>query len=119
MASSGVLRTLPNMLNANPETLRLARYVPHKPILTSRQGYAAYLLIVDSKTRQVWVFNTKTKEPPIKMVDLFLQRYGLKDGTQRYIRTNLGGGLTNSQEFRPLIAQHGYRYLVPVGNNRS
>ncbi len=80
----------------------------HKPIIQSREGYAAYLLIVDSKTRQCWVFNTKTKEPPIKTVDLFLQRYGLKDGTQRYIRTDLGGELANSQDFRNLIAAHGY-----------
>jgi hypothetical protein len=82
--------------------------LPHKPILTSREGYAAYLLIVDSKTRHVWAFNTKTKEPPIQTVDLFLQRYGLKDGTQRYIRTDLGGELANSQDFRTLIAKHGY-----------
>ena len=73
--------------------------LPHKPIIESRDGHTAYLLIVDSKTRQVWVFNTKTKEPPIQIVDLFLQRYGLKDGTQRYIRTDLGGKLANSQAF--------------------
>jgi hypothetical protein len=58
---------------------------PHKPIIESREGYVAYLLIVDSKARKVWVFNTKTKEPPLVTVDLFLQRYGLKDGIQRYI----------------------------------
>jgi hypothetical protein len=80
----------------------------HKPIIISREGYAAYLLIVDSNARRVWVFNTKTKEPPIQTVDLFLQRYGLKNGTQRYIRTDLGGELANSQDFRTLIATHGY-----------
>ena len=44
----------------------------------------------------------------MQTVDLFLQRYGLRDGTQRYIRTELGGELANSQEFRNLIAKHGY-----------
>jgi hypothetical protein len=41
-------------------------------------------------------------------VDLFLQQYGLKDGTQRYIRTDLGGELANSAAFRELVAKHGY-----------
>jgi hypothetical protein len=75
----------------------------HKPIIESHEGYTAYLLIVDSKARKVWVFPTKTKG-----LDLFLQRNGLKDGTQRYIRTDLGGKLANSQDFRDLIAKHGY-----------
>jgi hypothetical protein len=80
----------------------------HKPIIESREGYVAYLLIIDSKARKAWVFNTKTKEPPITTVDLFLQRYSLKDGTQRYIRTNLGGELANSAAFQELVAKHGY-----------
>jgi hypothetical protein len=80
----------------------------HKPIIESREGYVAYLLIIDSKARHAWVFNTKTKEPPIQTVDLFLQQYGLKDGTQRYVRTDLGGELANSSVFRDLIAKHGY-----------
>jgi hypothetical protein len=80
----------------------------HKPIIESRKGYVAYLLIVDSKACKAWVFNTKAKEPPIITVDLFLQRNGLKDGTQRYIRTDLGGELANSEAFRELIAKHGY-----------
>jgi hypothetical protein len=80
----------------------------HKPIIESHEGYTAYLLIIDSKACKVWVFPTKTKEPPIQTVDLFLQRNGLKDGTQRYIRSDLGGELANSQDFRDLIAKHGY-----------
>jgi hypothetical protein len=42
------------------------------------------------------------------MVDLFLQQFGLKDGTQRYVRTNQGGELANSAAFRTVIATHGY-----------
>jgi hypothetical protein len=78
----------------------------HKPIIESRQGYTTYLLIIDSTARKVWVFNTETKELPLQTINLFLQRYGLKNGTQRYIRTNLGGELANSQNFRNLIAKH-------------
>jgi hypothetical protein len=85
-----------------------AASMQHKPILESREGYVAYLLIVDGHTRKVWVYPTKTKEPPIETVDLFLQRFGLRDGTQRYVRTDQGGELAKSADFCNLIAKHGY-----------
>jgi hypothetical protein len=80
----------------------------HKPVIESHEGYVAYLLIVDGHTRQAWVYPTKTKEPPIETVNLFLQRFGLRDGTQRYIRTDQGGELAKSDAFRDIVAKHGY-----------
>jgi hypothetical protein len=80
----------------------------HKPILESREGYVAYLLVIDGFSRKAWVYPTKTKEPPIETVDLFLQRFGLRDGTQRYVRTDQGGELAKSAAFRTVIAKHGY-----------
>jgi hypothetical protein len=80
----------------------------HKPIIESREGYVAYLLIVDGHSRRAWVYPTKTKEPPINTVNLFLQRFGLRDGTQRYVRTDQGGELAKSAAFRDIVAKHGY-----------
>jgi hypothetical protein len=80
----------------------------HNPILESREGYVAYLLIVDGFSRKAWIYPTKTKEPPIETVNLFLQRFGLTDGTQRYIRTDQGGELAKSAAFRNIVATHGY-----------
>jgi hypothetical protein len=85
-----------------------AASMQHKPIIESREGYVAYLLIVDGHTRKVWVYPTKTKEPSIETVDLFLQRFGLRDGTQRYVRTDQGGELAKSADFCNLVARHGY-----------
>jgi hypothetical protein len=90
----------------------------HKPILESREGYVAYLLIVDGYTRKAWVYPTKHKEPPVETVDLFLQRFGLRDGTQRYVRTDLGGELAKSGAFRTTIAKNGY-VLEPTGPDAS
>jgi hypothetical protein len=80
----------------------------HKPIIESREGYVAYLLIIDGNARQIWVYPTKTKEPPIETVGLFLQRFGLRDGTQRYVRTDQGRELAKSAAFWTVIAKHGY-----------
>jgi hypothetical protein len=81
----------------------------HKPIIKSREGYVAYLLIVDGSAHTIWAYPTKTKEPPIETVDLFLQQFGLKDGThQHYVQTDQGGELANSAAFRTTIAKHGY-----------
>jgi hypothetical protein len=80
----------------------------HKPIIESREGYVAYLLIVDGSSRKIWVYPTKTKKPPITTVDIFLQRFGLKDGTQRYIQTDQGGELAKSEAFRNVITKNGY-----------
>jgi hypothetical protein len=90
----------------------------HKPILESREGYVAYLLIVDGYTRKVWVYPTKSKDPPIETVDLFLQRFGLRDGTQRYVRTDLGGELAKSAAFLAIVAKNGY-VVKPTGPDAS
>jgi hypothetical protein len=90
----------------------------HKPIIESREGYVAYLLILDGFTRQVWSYPTKTKEPPIATVDLFLKQFGLHDGTQRYIWTDQGGKLAHSAEFPAAILKHGY-VLEPTGPDAS
>jgi hypothetical protein len=90
----------------------------HQPILESREGYVAYLLIVDGFSRKAWIYPTKTKEPPIETVNLFLQRFGLKDGTQRYIRTDQGGELAKSADFRAIVATHGY-VVEPTGPDAS
>lgn len=80
----------------------------HKPIIESREGYVVYLQIVDDYSRQVWIYPTKTKEPPIITVDLFLQWFGLQDGTHHYIRTDQGGELARSAPYHTIVAKHGY-----------
>ena len=48
-------------------------------IVTSFDGFQSYLLIMYNHTRHVWVFLTKSKDPPADMVKDFLKRFGRND----------------------------------------
>ena len=43
-------------------------------ILESYNGYSAYLIILDKKTRYMWIFLCKNKIPPTKTVEKFLKK---------------------------------------------
>ena len=76
-------------------------------IVRSHDGYKAYLLIVDAKTRYMWIFLSKNKVPPIQTVKLFLQIHGRKEGT-RVVRTDQGGELAKCKAFQNMIGAQGY-----------
>ena len=76
-------------------------------VVTSFDGYEAYLLIVDEATRHVWVFLTKSKDPPVDIAADFLKRFGLADGGM--IRCDQGGELARSNLFCTTMQRdHGY-----------
>jgi transposase InsO family protein len=76
--------------------------------ITSIDGYRRYLLIMDRKTRYLWVFLTKTKKPPIDIIAKFLKEHGHPTAHNHTIRTDKGGELWGSQEFRTVVNDHGY-----------
>jgi len=76
-------------------------------LITSLDGYRAYLLIIDGYTRYVWVFLTKTKHPPVSYLITFFQHHGLTEG-RRIIRTDKGGDLWGAYEFRKVAHEAGY-----------
>ena len=49
-------------------------------IVESYDGYSSHLLIVDEASQKSWTFTTKSKEPPIELVSLFLSTFGLDSG---------------------------------------
>ena len=59
-------------------------------VVDSWDGYSSYLLIVDEASRYIWVFLTKSKEPPLDIIDTFLDRFGHRNGGS--IRSDQGGG---------------------------
>ena len=87
-------------------------------IVTSRDGYNSYLIIVDAHTRYSWVFLSASKHPPLKIVTQFLQRYGLTEGTFRQVRCDQGGELAKSSKFREVIQNEGYS-IEPTGSDNS
>ena len=77
-------------------------------VMVSPEGHTSYLLIVDEySSRMTWVFPTKSKEPPIDIIDTFLNTYKNTDGLRR-ICTDRGRELSQSAEFRKLIQKHEY-----------
>jgi hypothetical protein len=75
-------------------------------IVLSYDGHCAYLLIVDSASRRVWAFLTKSKELPIAILSAFMSKYGTGNGI---IRTDQGGELARSNAFREtMLKDFGY-----------
>lgn len=82
-------------------------------IVESFDGYTSYLLVVDKATRYAWIFLTKTKDPPVGIISLFLEKFGNENGGM--IRVDQGGELARSEEWRSM-ALNTYRYVVePTG----
>ena len=76
-------------------------------LISSFDGCTSYLLVTDKSSRYTWVFLTKYQNPPIEIVDTFLEHRGLKKG-MRIIRTYQEGELAKSSEFRKLLNKYHY-----------
>ena len=85
-------------------------------IIRSHDGYNSYLLIVDAKTRYMWTFLSKTKDPPLKTIKLFLQMHGAHHGV---IRTDQGGELARSKAFQDVITNANYTLETTGAGNSS
>ena len=88
-------------------------------LITSRDGYNSYLIVVDSFTRYTWVFLSSKKDPPMQTVKMFLYRYGLKHGINRQIRCDQGGELARSAKFRETVSLCGYSIELTGADNSS
>ncbi len=60
-------------------------------VVYSWDRYSSYLLMVNEATRYIWVFLTKSKDPPLDIVDAFLKRFAHDHGSS--IRTDQGSKL--------------------------
>ena len=87
-------------------------------IVRSHDGFNSYLLVLDAKTRYLWVFLSRNKLPPLQTVGLFLQTHGQREGT-RIVRTDQGGELARSEAFRNIVAREGYTVETTSPNSSS
>ena len=79
-------------------------------VIHSRQGFTCSLLIVDRKSRYMWVFPLRSRSVSIDLMDAFIAIHGNTAVQPRMIRTDGEGSLAESEQFRNLLAKH--RYLM-------
>ena len=72
-------------------------------IITSRDGYNSYLIIVDKFSSYTWIMLSRSKDPPLEFVRSFLDTHRDKRGPSTRIRTDQGGELWASSEFQEAI----------------
>ena len=93
-----------NYRKLNPKTDQVVR---------SWDVYSSYLLIVDEASRFMWVFLTKSKDPPLDIVDSFLKKFGHNDGGS--IRSDQGGELAKSAALADTVLRDHNYVFEPTG----
>jgi hypothetical protein len=84
-----------------------------------RDSYVCYLLIIDNKSRYVWVFPLKSKSVPLTLVQTFLTTHGNHKCVNRHIRTDGEGSLAELSACQTLLNSLGYTLEKTVTDSSS
>ncbi len=82
-------------------------------VVQSWDGYSSYLLIVDEASRFMWVFLTKSKEPPLDIINSFLRKFGNEEGGS--ICSDQGGELAKSPALADMVLRDHNYVFEPTG----
>ena len=67
-----------------------------KNLIKSYDGFNSYLIIVDKKTRYIWVFLNESKQPPVATIYKLLTKFDIPQDKRAHlnlvVRTDQGGG---------------------------
>ncbi len=77
------------------------------PIITSKDGYNSYLLIIDRVMRYMWVSLASSKEPATIIARKFLRKFKSKN-KHRTVNTDQGRDLGRSAFFSKMIHDKGF-----------
>ena len=69
----------------------------------SIRKFTSTLLIVDTKTRKLWTFNTPNKQPPLNILRFFLEQLRMTGRKVMNVRTDMGGELAGCSEVCDLL----------------
>lgn len=72
--------------------------------ITSIDNKNSYLLIVDRKTRYMWIHNSRSREPPLNAIQQVLTKFGSTD-THRTVRSDQDKGLGKSKAYLDLVEE--------------
>ena len=89
-------------------------------LITSKDGFRSYCLVIDRKSRYIWVFLTEDKKPPIQAMRLLLQQLQAKVTNQyKTITTDMGKELGASKEFQKLMSEQDIQYVLKTTGAHS
>ena len=74
----------------------------------SKEGYIGFFTIIDVATRYLLVFPIRNKDPPIKLINTFLDKRGIKKIKNKPIATSQNGYLAKSKAFKKNSKDNGY-----------
>ena len=76
-------------------------------LVTSIDKFRSYLLVIDKKSRYIWIFLTKTKHPPIEEVRGLLSKWKNKY-LNASVTTDRGKELGTSKQFQQVLRDCNY-----------
>lgn len=76
-------------------------------LITRKDGFTNYLLIIDEQNRYIRIFLFAKKESPIETITIFVNTHGLKD-CLRQVHTDQGGKLARRIAIYKYIQKAGY-----------
>jgi hypothetical protein len=82
-------------------------------VVQSWDGYLSYLLIVDEASCFMWIFLTKSKEPPLDIINSFLRKFGHEDGGS--IHSDQGSELAKLPSLVDVVLREHNYVFEPTG----
>jgi hypothetical protein len=73
--------------------------------LTSHRGFTTMLLIIDAKTRMLWLFCSSTKRAPLSTLEYFFTILHRENKAPKTVRVDEDGALARNYEFTNLLIQ--------------
>jgi len=74
-------------------------------IITSKDGYNSYLVVVDRYSSYTWIMLSRSKDPPLQFIENFLEMHRDRSCAIIKIRTDQGGELWASSAFQEVISE--------------
>lgn len=82
-------------------------------LVTSRDGYRSYCLIIDRKSRYMWIILTANKTPPIDQLRTLLTKLQSQVKSKfKTITTDLGKELSGSKAFQAMVNEPKIQYTI-------
>ena len=89
-------------------------------LVTSRDNFRSYCLVIDRKSQYIWIMLTKTKSPPILQLRNLLQKLGTKvKNSYKTITTDMGGELAKSTAFKNMLLETDVNYMLKTTGAHS